>query len=151
MASGMSPSAKLIGAKIRAEARSERVVRARRADRTRRWALALIAALAPSCAGDYPLAPTPCDEWCGATTGFTCEYYEPASCVLQCEEAGLANSRCSALMEATVACFRNAPAAVKAKCDQAYGIITDTPEANACALENAAFAACVGSDPNFGR
>jgi len=70
-----------------------------------------------SCSGGYPLPPTRCDEWCDVTKGGMCEeYYDPASCVVQCEEADLDATECPIPFDAVLACFRNSPNAVEQRC-----------------------------------
>jgi hypothetical protein len=81
--------------------------------------LALLGLTLPlgSCSGGYPLPPTRCDEWCDATRGGTCEeYYDPASCVVQCEQAKVDADSCNAELDATLACFRASRNAVEQRC-----------------------------------
>jgi hypothetical protein len=78
--------------------------------------LALAAPL-EGCSGGYPLPPTKCDEWCKVTRGAMCQdWYNPASCVAQCEEANLSAAECSSEFEATLACFRRSPNALIQRC-----------------------------------
>ena len=44
------------------------------------------------------------------------EYYNPASCVAQCEQAGLDQERCSSEFDAGLSCFRNHPDAPEQRC-----------------------------------
>jgi hypothetical protein len=70
------------------------------------------------CAGDYPLPPTRCDEWCDATKGGSCvEYYDPAGCVSSCEAARTSGRECAAEFDATIACYRRNPRAAALLCD----------------------------------
>jgi hypothetical protein len=81
--------------------------------------LALVGLTLPlgSCSGGYPLPPTRCDEWCDVTRGGMCEeYYNPASCVAQCEQADVDTERCSAQLDVTLSCFRRSPNAIAQRC-----------------------------------
>ena len=70
-----------------------------------------------SCSGGYPLPPTRCDEWCDVTRGGTCEeYYNPANCVVECEQSKLDADSCNAELDATLACFRANRNAVEQRC-----------------------------------
>lgn len=70
-----------------------------------------------SCSGGYPLPPTRCDEWCDVTRDGSCEeYYRPASCVVQCEEAELDREECSVMFDAALTCLRNHPRAIEERC-----------------------------------
>ncbi len=44
------------------------------------------------CQGDYPIAPTACDEWCNASIEGDCFDYDPAACVASCERQGLTSN-----------------------------------------------------------
>jgi hypothetical protein len=69
------------------------------------------------CSGGYPLPPTRCDEWCDATKGRMCEdYYEPASCVAQCEQAQLDVEACRSQFDAVLSCFRHSPGVLHQAC-----------------------------------
>jgi hypothetical protein len=69
------------------------------------------------CSGGYPLPPTKCDEWCKVTRGAECkDFYNPASCVANCEESNLSVAECSDQFEATLACFRRSPNALIQRC-----------------------------------
>lgn len=90
------------------------------------------------CAGGYPLPPTKCDEWCRVTRGATCdEWYNPASCVAQCEESNLSVTACSTEFEATLACFRRSPNALHQRC--VYDNVPDD-----CSNEVALLSTCSG-------
>lgn len=102
--------------------------------------LALLGLTLPlgSCSGDYPLPPTRCDEWCHVTQGDMCEdYYNPASCVVQCEQAELDAEVCRALFDAALTCFRNSPNALAQRC-----VYNDMPDD--CENELQLLMACVG-------
>jgi hypothetical protein len=91
-----------------------------------------------SCSGGYPLPPTRCDEWCDVTKGATCEeYYDPASCVVRCEQVGLDAEGCSAQLDVTLTCFRGSRNAIAQRC--AYDEVPDD-----CENEVQALTACVG-------
>jgi hypothetical protein len=75
------------------------------------------------CSGDYPLEPTACDAYCHATKDLQCDFYNPASCVLQCERERKGDALCRAQLDATVRCFENTPGAVEARCRfYSYGL-----------------------------
>jgi hypothetical protein len=81
--------------------------------------LALLGLTLPlgSCSGGYPLPPTRCDEWCDVTKGGTCEeYYNPANCVVECEQAEIGTDECKAPFDAALTCFRHSPNAVGQRC-----------------------------------
>lgn len=104
----------------------------------------LLAAAIGACSGGYPLEPTPCDDWCHATQGgyaYCGGYYDPASCVSQCEEDGSGRPECSAQLEAATNCYRSDPAALSAQCD--YDFDPNAPPEH-CQLEAAALSLCAG-------
>jgi len=71
----------------------------------------------PACSGGYPLPPTRCDEWCDVTRDGLCEdYYDPASCVVQCEEVELDREECSVMFDAALSCLRDSPNAPAQRC-----------------------------------
>ena len=91
-----------------------------------------------SCSGGYPLPPTRCDEWCDVTRGGMCEeHYNPASCVVQCEQVKVDTDSCNAELDATLACFRASPNAVEQRC------VYD-PAPNDCENEEQLLLDCVG-------
>lgn len=93
----------------------------------------------PACSGGYPLPPTRCDEFCDATKGGFCqEYYGPANCVAQCESSNTDSEACRVPFDATVACFRTSPHALKQRC--AYDNLPDD-----CEGEQQLLMACVGA------
>ena len=92
----------------------------------RRCALAALAAFAPAgaavttgCQDGYPIAPTPCDEWCDQTRRIDCEPYDPASCVAACEKEGFSKEPCLDLLEQTLECLRENQSA-KFDCESQY-------------------------------
>lgn len=98
------------------------------------WALAL-----PSCSGDYPLAPTPCDDLCHATQGPSCpEDYAPAACVASCESAHFGDEACRPYLEEVVRCYRDTPEALEGRC--AYYPATAT---ESCAVAEGLLQTCV--------
>jgi hypothetical protein len=73
-----------------------------------RLALVLLVALLVSACGDeYPLDPTPCDDWCHAVERQACGYGQPAECVAGCEseEFDPEDGLCLELWEATISCY----------------------------------------------
>jgi hypothetical protein len=98
-----------------------------------------------ACSGGYPLPPTRCDDWCDATKGGQCEeWYQPASCVSQCEESNTDEEACRAEFDASVSCFRNSPVAVEQLC------IYDN-NVHDCQIEAEALSICVYSQyPGYG-
>ena len=99
--------------------------------------LALLAVAA--CSGGYPLPPTRCDEFCDATKGLMCdEYYEPAGCVLSCEQGDMDNAACSLEMDAAIACYKNTPGA-------AHGHCTWNGQPQPCDTEGLLLTNCVGT------
>jgi hypothetical protein len=102
--------------------------------------LALLSLTLPlaACSGGYPLPPTRCDEWCDVTRGGMCEeYYNPASCVGQCEEADVDTERCSAQLDIALSCFRSSQNAIEQRC-----VYDDVPDD--CANEVQVLMGCVG-------
>jgi hypothetical protein len=66
-------------------------------------------AAAPSCQGEYPIAPTLCDEWCHAAQTDDCGFGGPASCVAACEREGLTRADCRQQFDEALACYRGTP------------------------------------------
>ena len=98
------------------------------------WALAL-----PSCAGDYPLPPTPCDDLCHATQGSSCaDSYEPASCVASCEAGRMDRDECLPALYAVVGCFQATPSAIEERCSYNFSGLPLS-----CSLELEAFNNCI--------
>lgn len=102
----------------------------------------LLAAALAACSGGYPLEPTPCDDWCHISQGsyaYCGGYYDPASCVSQCEQDGSGSPECKSQLEAATTCFRNDPEALSAQCTYDFN-----PQAlmEHCKLEAATLAAC---------
>jgi hypothetical protein len=70
-----------------------------------------------SCSGGYPLPPTPCDELCHVTRGLNCsDDYDPAACVLACEDLHLSADECRPYFDAQLDCFRRNPGAARDLC-----------------------------------
>ncbi|RYZ04021.1 MAG: hypothetical protein EOO73_25545 [Myxococcales bacterium] len=91
------------------------------------------------CSGGYPLEPTPCDELCHLTKGPGCaEDYQPAACVVSCEQSHFDAEPCRQLRDAMIACYRATPGAAEQRCDYWTPL-----EQHACAAEYGAFATCV--------
>lgn len=73
---------------------------------------ALLFGLLGGCSGEYPLPPTPCDDWCNASQGgiaFCGGFYNPAACVSQCEADQSASDRCRPFLDAAISCYRSTP------------------------------------------
>ena len=101
------------------------------------WGLALALPLG-ACSGGYPLPPTKCDEWCAVTRGAMCQdWYNPASCVAQCEESHLSVVEFRDQFEATLACFRRSPDALIQRC-----VYDNTPDD--CSSEVQILSSCSG-------
>ena len=115
------------------------------------WLYAGAWLLCGSCSGGYPLAPTPCDDWCDATKGswsYSCGgEYRPASCVSQCEAEGLSNQHCQVEFDAAIYCYRHTPGAANQQC------YFDPNRLPPCQFEVTALAACASQylqgSPNF--
>jgi hypothetical protein len=77
----------------------------------------LLLSLGNACSGSYPIEPTVCDDWCGVSHGgpSSCDSYEPAGCVTECEAAFMAEP-CQPLLEAATECYRGTPSARKEQC-----------------------------------
>lgn len=98
-----------------------------------------VALPAPACSGDYPLPPTRCDEFCDVTKGGFCqEYYNPASCVANCESANTDAEGCRTAFDAVLSCFRTHPRALAQRC--AYDSVPDD-----CESELTVLFACVSA------
>ena len=67
----------------------------------------LIAGISLSaCAGDYPLPPTVCDEYCHVTKDLQCGlFYYPAQCVSQCERDLKGDEACREQLNGVLSCF----------------------------------------------
>jgi hypothetical protein len=93
---------------------------------------------ASGCSGGYPLAPTACDEWGHATKGEECpDYYNPSSCVSNCESRSKDLEDCRKELDAEIACFQATPGAAEARCG--FWSSTTVP----CALESSNLAVCL--------
>ncbi len=102
------------------------------------WLGLALGLAAGACSGGYPLPPTRCDEWCDVTKGMTCRtYYQPASCVSQCEQAQFDAKECDAELDAILTCFRTTPRATNQLC-----VYDGT--VNACEPQFEALTVCVG-------
>lgn len=97
--------------------------------------------LATACQNDYPLEPTPCDDWCHATA--TCEWSDPADCVALCEEEGLypESPECRAAWDEAMRCLNALPAG--AACN---GMTSATGEGQDCSAEQEAVWLCAYGD-----
>lgn len=93
----------------------------------------------PACSGGYPLPPTRCDEFCDVTKGEFCQdYYNPASCVAECESSDLDREICRGAFDEVLSCFRSSPRALEQRC--AYDNVPDD-----CANEQQALGLCAVS------
>lgn len=68
---------------------------------------ALLALMLGGCDGSYPLAPTPCDDFCGAEERGNCNDDDPADCVRDCEinDGAIGRSRCAEAWSARNRCL----------------------------------------------
>jgi hypothetical protein len=64
-----------------------------------------------ACQGDYPLAPTRCDNWCQATQRAGCAKDWPDTCILDCENLRLVppGEDCARTFDKLVACYAATP------------------------------------------
>ena len=78
----------------------------------RTGALLLPGVAAASCGSDYPLAPTPCDDWCRATLRADCENDFPDECVASClvNDAPVLLPICASEWDALQACYERGQA-----------------------------------------
>ena len=100
-------------------------------------ALAAVACQSLSCEGDYPIAPTLCDDWCHTSERVSCGNYleDPAECVARCESEQMPSKpECVAKFRSVIECLNQAPP-THDDCGQ------QTP---VCAAEYAAFYECKG-------
>lgn len=71
-----------------------------------------ISVLLAACQGEYPIAPTLCDELCHAQDNVKCGSWleNPAECVLQCEAVRVTNGPdCDQLTALVVSCLQALP------------------------------------------
>jgi hypothetical protein len=73
---------------------------------------ALTSALAVLCAcfgcqGGYPIPASQCDQWCDASQLTFCGNYDPAGCVLTCNQRGGDATECRTELDTLLACLRN--------------------------------------------
>jgi hypothetical protein len=88
--------------------------------------------------GDYPIAPTACDDWCLVTQRAGCEEDYPEGCVSNCEERSLGRRfpRCEPEWLTLTECYRHAP-------DAAFLCVEDESRpAPICIDERVALTAC---------
>lgn len=93
-----------------------------------------------ACQGEYPLAPTLCDDWCHLSESRECDFYSPSSCVRQCEEQGY-STRCSVHLETVMQCLKEHPPE-----ESACGVISSARD-GACAPALNALGECGFSQP----
>jgi len=93
------------------------------------------ATVTTGCQDGYPIAATPCDEWCDQTRRISCEPYEPAACVAACEKGRFSREPCLDLLEQTIQCLRENPSA-QFDCENPY------PSFVPCLTEQAAVLQC---------
>lgn len=88
---------------------SWRVVRRKTGGPAALWALAIASLWGGSggCQGDYPLAPTFCDDFCRATVPPDCPY-EPENCVRDCE-LWRVDEPCVSRRDELLRCYEEAP------------------------------------------
>ena len=99
--------------------------------RSGEWLLITIGLLFSACSGDYPLPPTACDNYCHATKGMQCQFYEPAACVSDCEREERGSEVCRAQLDAVVTCFIDYDAADK-RCASYGSYLIANPNAGLC-------------------
>jgi hypothetical protein len=100
-------------------------------------ALAAWGCLAWACQGDYPIAPTVCDDWCRASDHVRCGDYsrDPAACVADCENFQKPSTpECMTKFRNVIDCLNQAPP-TNDYCGQ---------QAPVCAAEYAALVGCTG-------
>ncbi|HTV24679.1 MAG TPA: hypothetical protein VMG12_38570 [Polyangiaceae bacterium] len=95
------------------------IARKRRLDRrqtrgSRRATLGIAAASLPLLCcdgGDYPIAPTACDDWCLVTQRAGCEEDYPEGCVSNCEDRSIGRRfpRCEPEWSSLTQCYRAEP------------------------------------------
>jgi hypothetical protein len=108
--------------------------------------VALIAALSSACQNDYPLEPTPCDDWCYATERVACGNNDPASCVAACEADGNVPGppQCRELWEAALSCYEKLPDEAVCPWQLGHG----EAFSDACGPEMSAYMSCIyGIEP----
>lgn len=104
----------------------------------------LVAVLLAHCQSDYPIAPTPCDDWCLATQRAGCEEDYPERCVSGCEDdLRFVRARCEEPWRALTACYLQAPA------DAFLCVEEQSRPRPICVPERVALAAC-GSEESGG-
>ena len=100
-----------------------------------------------ACQNDYPLEPTPCDDFCFATERVSCGFNDPASCVAECEAQKTASPapECQQAWQSMLDCYRALPD--EALCPWTSGAreFYQTP----CSAESAAYYGCSGPHPLF--
>jgi len=107
----------------------------------------LLAGLAGACQNEYPLEPTPCDDFCRATQRKSCDDNDPAWCVANCEESHIVQldePGCQELWDAALDCYRALP-------DQevCYGWLGFS-SGGLCGEEAGAYyAACLTDNPDY--
>jgi hypothetical protein len=102
------------------------------------WLWLPLALAFSGCQGDYPLEPTLCDRYCHATHGSDCFFYDPASCVLDCERDNR-SVFCREPLDEVTACFERTSGALEAQCT--YDPSRD-PASVPCSAERDAYAVC---------
>jgi len=68
----------------------------------------LVALVVAGCQDGYPIAATRCDRWCDVRRATECGNYNPAACVVACEQAS-SGSDCDAEFDILLACLESTP------------------------------------------
>jgi len=101
---------------------------------------ALFAVALAGCQGDYPIAPTACDDWCNTSVEVDCYDYDPASCVADCERQGfMSKPECAGEVDAAMECYRTLSPGERS-CSGPRGV--------PCTNEYSAVIRCLNPPPN---
>jgi hypothetical protein len=86
------------------------------------------------CQDGYPIAATRCDRWCDIRQATECGSYDPAGCVVSCEQVA-GGAACHPEFDSLLACLEKHEHEIE--CDlSSYGVVP------ACKGEQAALHAC---------
>jgi hypothetical protein len=109
----------------------------------------LMAMLVGACQNDYPLEPTPCDDFCRATQRKSCDDNDPAWCVSNCEDSRIVQldePGCQELWDAALDCYAALPEE-----DVCYGWFGFTLDPGGpCGVESGAYYVnCLAENPEY--